>query len=173
LCGTFALNPDPNDPNGGLLGVANRSITLKQGTALFFPLINFEQDNVALRPGRLGAGFGVPGGNLSIPQMQAITGNAANSATALVATLAQAPTVVSLPHARLQAPVFAYKMPKTDNIYQYFGVDVSGAIAPAVADGHWAFVPPGTLQPGAYVLKFGGHVPGFTQDIEYHLTVTP
>jgi hypothetical protein len=60
----------------------------------------------------------------------------------------------------------------------FFGFDVSGTVAPAVAEGFYSFIP-GTLAPGHYQLKFGGVLPInnnqniFKEDITYNITVTP
>jgi hypothetical protein len=44
-------------------------------------------------------------------------------------------------YARLQSPPFPYELPAADNIIQFFGFDVSGTVAPAVADGFYSFAP--------------------------------
>jgi hypothetical protein len=69
---------------------------------------------------------------------------------------------------RVQSPPFTYQLPAEDNIYQFFGTDVSGTIAPAVSDGYWLYIPP--LGKGTYDLNFGGASPGFALDITYHIT---
>src|SRR5215467_2619974 len=45
--------------NGDVLGQVTRSITLKPGTALFFPLLNSEFDNTCGRPNLGGNCFGL------------------------------------------------------------------------------------------------------------------
>jgi hypothetical protein len=79
---------------------------------------------------------------------------------------------------RLASPPFSYTLPATDNLYQSSGFEVSGTVAPAVADGYYSFIP-GTLAPGYYVLQFGGSTSingganKFTLAITYDITVTP
>jgi hypothetical protein len=184
LCGTFIAQ---QEVNGDVLGEVTRKITVKQGTAIFFPLLNNEWDNVGAAPGQHLQGK--PGGALSIPQMRALAAGTLDEATGLVAQLTPAnsdfsePTgdTVNLDIARLVSPVFSYKLPRADNLYQNAGVNVSGAIAPAVADGYFAFIPGNALPPGNYVLEFGGSEPfvgsdnqthTFSEAITYHITVT-
>ena len=47
LAGTFTVN---QEQNGNLTATVTRSISVKQGTALFFPLINSEVDNTCGTP---------------------------------------------------------------------------------------------------------------------------
>jgi hypothetical protein len=184
LCGTISIQ---NLADGDVLGEVTRTITVKQGTAIFLPLLNNEWDNVGFGPGEHHKG--TPGGAQSVPEMYALAAGTLDEATDLVAQITPAngdfsePTgdTVSMEVERLVSPVFSYKLPKTNNIYQFNGVNVSGAIAPAVADGYWSFIPGDALPPGNYVLEFGGSEPfvgsdgnthTFTQAITYHITVT-
>src|SRR5881409_3278303 len=54
--------------NGDVLGQATRTITVKQGTALFFPLINVEWDNVLSSPHLGGFVLGRP---MGVPELEA------------------------------------------------------------------------------------------------------
>ena len=175
-----------------LLGQVTRTISVKQGTALFFPLINSEVDNVCGLP-HLGGNcfdlsrFPAP---LSVPDMQAFETAQMDTVTGLLTTVT--PTdrkfrravgpAVSVDIARLQSPAFSYTLPPTDNLYQSFGISVVGTVAPAVAEGYWSFIPgtgANSLAPGYYVLRFGGSQPineqgnTFTEAIAYQITVTP
>jgi hypothetical protein len=173
---------------GDVEGMVTRKIDVKQGTAIFLPLLNNEWDNVGFAPGNHLKG--TPGGALSIPEMYDLAAGTLDQATGLVARITPAnadfsePTgeTVLLGYERLLSPVFSYKLPKTKNIYQFNGFNVSGAIAPAVADGYWSFIPGDALPAGNYVLEFGGSEPfvgadglthTFTEAITYHITVVP
>jgi hypothetical protein len=66
---------------------------------------------------------------------------------------------------------FDYTLPPTDNVYQFFGLDVSGRIYPAVSDGYWLMLAP--LSVGHHDVNFGGSAGEMTLDITYHITVVP
>lgn len=161
--GEFAANQQPFKKVFFLVGVisvsgtAERSITVPEGTAFFFPVINFEDDNV-----------GVPkNARLTAPQLAAVVKGATDAVEDYFVTLDGVSLHESV--ARVQSPPFAFQLPETDNIYQFFGVDVSGAQAPAASDGYWFYLPP--LPKGTYDLNFGGSAPGFALDITYHITI--
>ena len=164
-------------------GTVTRSISVKQGTALFFPVINNEWDNVLGTP-HLG-GTTPAGPVYGVPELRAIAAGPIDSAGGLYSSVT--PTdksfkkatgaTISLDYPRLLSPPFSYTLPATDNLYQYFGVNISGTVGPAVSDGYWSFIPgtgANSLAPGYYVLQFGGSQGnGFTEAITYHITVTP
>jgi hypothetical protein len=70
---------------------------------------------------------------------------------------------------------FTYTLPPPpDNLYG--PLNIRGTVAPTVGDGFYSLIP-WTLEPGDYMLKFGGSaiylgLP-FTQEITYCITVTP
>jgi hypothetical protein len=174
LAGTFIVQ---QLQNGDALGTVTRSITVKKGTAFFFPLLNSEFDNVCARPNLGGNCFGAEKFPvvLGVPQMRLAAAMSLAGATGLHATL----TGQRLDYSRLQSPPFSFTLPATDNLYQNNGVDVSGAVAPAVADGYFSFTP--GLAPGSYQLQFGGSNPftdaegnahTFTEAITYLINVT-
>jgi hypothetical protein len=183
LCGTITIT---QLANGNVLGEVTRSITVEQGTAFFFPLLNTEFDNVCGTP-HLGVGMSPcpPAVNvLSIPELRAMAAAQQDFATLLHATLTPTDSLfqatgpsVNVSYARLLSPPFSFALPATDNLYQFFGVNISGRVAPAVSDGYWSFLQ-GTLAPGYYTLQFGGTLPldteghTFTQAITYHIRVT-
>jgi len=186
LAGTFSVS---ELQGGDILGKVTRSISVKQGTAFFFPLINGEQDNVCLRTNLGGNCFGLDKfpSNLGVPKLQARVAGVVDTTTGLYARLtptnetfnATGSTQNIISH-RLQSPPFSFRLPATDNLYQYSGVDVSGTVAPAVADGYYSFVP-GILAPGYYKLESGGSFPitdaqgnphTFSEEITYNITVT-
>src|SRR5437867_123030 len=68
LCGTFSVT---NLQNGDVLGEVTRSISVKQGTAFFFPLLNAEVDNVCNTPHLAGPCFEGHPQALGVPELQA------------------------------------------------------------------------------------------------------
>jgi hypothetical protein len=180
LGGTFTSST----VNGNVIGTATRSITIKQGTAIFFPVINSEWDNSLATP-HLGGTPPVAGKNLGVPQLQALAASQMNTATGLYSTLTPTDSTFTKTtgtpisgYTRLASPPFNYTLPANDNLAQYFGINISGTVAPAASDGYWSFIA-GTLPPGYYKLQFGGSVPintmgnTFTETITYHITITP
>jgi hypothetical protein len=138
LCGTFTIQ---ELQNGDLLGEVTRSISVKQGTALFFPLLNTQGDNVCYAPHLGGNCFTLdPFPQVrNVPELQALAAEQMDPATGLHTMLT--PTdgpPVTVSHARLQPSPFSYTLPATDNLYQASGINVSGRVAPAVADGYWS-----------------------------------
>ena len=176
-------------PNGNVLSSETRSISVKQGTALFFPLLNNEFDNVCARPSLGGNCFEVTPfpNNLGVPQLQAMAAVPIDSVTDLRVTLTptdqnfnQNGPPVPLVYTPLPSPhPFPYKLSATDNLPQSQGINIRGTVAPAVSDGYYSLVPLGTLslEQGYYKLNFGGKAPltggNFILDITYDITVTP
>jgi hypothetical protein len=138
-------------------GTAERTITVPAGQGLFFPVLNYEGDNATIPPT-----------NYTVPQLRSLAAQFMDTVTELHVNL----DGVSRPDtiARIKSPTFSYTLPPTDNIYQFFGLDITGTIKPAVSDGYWAYLPP--LPKGTtHKLNFGGSYPGFTLDITYHISV--
>jgi hypothetical protein len=170
--------------NGNVVGQATRSITIKQGTAIFFPVINSEWDNTLATPHLGGMPPAGPGKVLGVPQLRALAAAQVNTATGLYSTLTPTDSTFQTPtgapvngYTRLTSPPFPYTLPPTNNLAQYFGINISGTVAPAVSDGYWSFIP-GTLTPGYYLVEFGGSAPitstsTFTEIITYRITITP
>jgi hypothetical protein len=138
-------------------GEAERIITVPQGTAFFFPVINVEWDNVGVaKKDRLNVkglyevadGFIDPVGDDYFVELDGVS--------------------IKDQAARIQSPPFAYKLPD-NNIYQFFGTDIVGEVAPAVSDGYWCYLPP--LEKGWHVLSFGGSNGSFSLSITYHINV--
>lgn len=142
LCGSFESDN------------VHRTITVPAGTAFFLPVVNTQNDKTFYdRP-------------VSVPRMRADSAADMDGTHDRFAVLNGVP----LPVERLVSPVFPYKLPKQDNIAQYFGLDVSGTVAPAVADGYWSSIPP--LSRGQYELSFGGtFASGFAFTINYTIVV--
>lgn len=162
--GEKADTAQPNPKAFYLVGVINesntasRSITLPSGTSLFGPAINLQNDNV----------FNAT--PLTVPELRAQAADIVDTAVVFLELDGEArPDLVS----RVKSPVFHYDLPAEDNIYQFFGTDVSGRIRPSVSDGYWFSIPP--LPPGTHNLRYGGTMDffgtPFTVAIEYVITV--
>jgi hypothetical protein len=141
-------------------GIAVRDCTVPHGKALFFPILNFENDNVC------------PPQNLTIAQLRQAAAAAEDSATALACEVDGRP-IRNLQSFRVQSPTFDITFPD-GNVFQFFGCDVPpGTYGPFVSDGYWLMLEP--LSAGQHTIHFHGHVEvpfSFTLDITYHLTVT-
>jgi hypothetical protein len=153
---------------GHAVGVANRTIVVPPGKALFFPILNNESDNVGVEP------------PMTIPQLRSLTSANQDAATNMVCTIDGIPVRglangLTSPY-RVQSPPFRFWMPATDNLYQSYGVDFSGTAYPAVSDGVFLMVKP--LPPGAHTIHFGGDLvgangtPTFSLDITYTIFVS-
>jgi hypothetical protein len=127
-----------------------RNCTVPTGTALFFPVLNAE-DNPVENP---------PGWNPDI-QGEAYVHQAVDDPIEL--------------HASLD---FAIQLPPTDDLELFLFPSLAGTnyntkpIEPVVADGYYLMLSP--LPPGPHTLVFGGssRLP-FTLNVTYHLTVVP
>lgn len=136
-----------------------RTVTVPEGKALFFPVINFEYDNAVDPPT-----------SYNVPKLRELAAASIDGATALYARINGAPLDIF----RTKSPTFDYTLPDENSIYDYFGLigpQFEGRIKPAVSDGYWVYVPP--LPAGSYLLQFGGAIPatGFSIDITYNLTI--
>jgi len=177
LAGTYQF-AYPVNPSGAVdvVGIVTRSIKVNEGTALFFPLVDYEADNNCLRPS-LGGNCGGPNGtptspfpaNMDVAQLQQVAAANMNCAT-VTATLTpmyagfvqptgDPPVPVAI--ARLQWPGFSYKLPPGDNLIQATqGLPISGGtVAPVASDGYFSLVPAGQLKQGYYLLHYEGSVP--------------
>ena len=135
-----------------------RTVTVPEGKALFFPVINYEYDN-ALDPPT----------NYEVPKLRELVAAIMDGATSLYARLDGIPLEIF----RTKSPTFDYTMPDENSVYDYFGLEgpqFQGRIKPAVSDGYWVYIPP--LPPGDYLLEFGGAIPpAFSINITYNLTI--
>jgi hypothetical protein len=144
-------------------GEAERSCIVPADTALFFPVLNTEFDNV------------FPPSNQTVAQLRLAATQQMDTATNMTAEL-DGRAITGLESAATSpfrtgssTPVFSVTFPD-NNIPQFFGFDVpAGTYSPFVGDGFYLMLKP--LEPGLHTLHFGGSVPGFTLDIVYHLTV--
>jgi hypothetical protein len=141
-------------------GTANRTITVPPGKALFFPVLNFENDNLC------------PPNDppLSVEELRAGAKALMDAATDLSCQVDGVP-IRDLTSYRVQGPVFSVTFPD-DNIFQFFGCDVpTGTYSPFVNDGFYLMLEP--LPAGPHTIHFHGSIPdaSFTLDITYHITV--
>lgn len=165
LGGTFVATPNEN---GGVIGSAERTGTVPAGKALFFPILNNEFDNPTF----------IPPEDMTVPELKAFAAEQLNSNQSMDCELDGVPVknlwdpVTKTSPYRVATPVFSYWLPATDNVQQYWGVNVSGKIEPAVGDGVYLMLAP--LSVGAHTIHFWGGNPGnFVLDITYHLNVVP
>ncbi|MDB5321255.1 MAG: hypothetical protein JWN40_2886 [Phycisphaerales bacterium] len=154
LAGLITLTPGP----GGVFS-ATRNIDLPSGTPVFFPILNGEQDNVGVVP------------PLPVDQLQALVKANIDGVSELHASLDGTPIADLFSHREASPKAFSFNLPATDNLYQFFGADVSGKISPAVADGYWVMLK--SLSPGDHTINFGGTNGTFQLDLTYHIHVLP
>jgi len=143
-------------------GTAERTITVPHGKSLFFPIINFENDNFC--PPQ------VP--PLTVGQLRAGAAAAVDGAIDLFCEI-DGVEVENLEDYRVTGPAFTVNFPD-DNVFQFFGCDnPAGTYGPFVNDGFYLMLAP--LSAGEHTIHFSGAVPsfgGFTLDITYHIAVT-
>jgi hypothetical protein len=143
---------------------AHRNCKVPTGTALFFPILNGEADNIATNP------------PLTIEQLTVLAAQNL-PASELHASIDGSPLLDLFSYRAAFAP-FRFTVPATDNIFQFFGFSVPGSdwpnttVYPVASDGYWLMVEP--FPPGKHTIKFGGTAGnGFQLDITYELTVVP
>ena len=75
--------------NGDVLGQVTRTISVKQGTAFFFPLINTEWDNICAKPHLGGNCFGLDHypAVLGVPDLQALAASSIDAVTTFHSTV--------------------------------------------------------------------------------------
>ena len=142
-------------------GTAERTITVPRGKALFFPLLNTAADNVGVEPPLM-----------SVDELYNLAAGFMDATTALHATIDGIPAGNLFAYRAASPEPYTVTLPETDNVYQFFGFDVSGPIYPQVADGFWLMLAPRSV--GPHEINFGGTVGepfNFSLDITYHITV--
>ena len=152
-------------------GSATRTVTIPANKFIFFPMVNFQNDNV-------GYGCTDPAtpckGRFTIDELYAQI-DAIFTVTDLHASI-DGHSVGELDELRAhreRAPVFSYTFQLTDNVYEAAGVttaDATGTVFPAVGDGYYLMLRP--LPAGQHEIKFGGTVNGNSLDLTYKVTVT-
>jgi hypothetical protein len=158
---TIPGQPPPTSQNPA---TAVRNVTLPSGTALFFPVLNSEQDNL------------VPGGtNTSFTPVQLRTFAQQSMTTAEnLQVQVDGRSVVSLSQYDVTSPAFSYHLPANNIITAITGTNVPAqTVSPAVSDGIYVMLRPLSL--GQHTIHFSGDFgPGnFALDVTYHITVTP
>jgi hypothetical protein len=169
LGGTFS----PTVMTTEILGKADRTGTVPQGKALFFPILNSELDN----PTDPAPDETYPG-NYTIAELRAQCKAGIDSVVGMECeidgvSVKNLSDPLTTPY-RAVAPTFRYWLPPKNNVQQSFGLDVSGWIYPAEADGVFLMLEP--LAVGKHTIHFAGEFPGtlpFILDITYHITVVP
>jgi len=141
--------------------VITRDITIPSGKHLFFPILNYEADNITIPPT-----------NYGIAVLRRHAADAVATYEGLYASI-DGQAVQGLSKYRVVSIPFSYRLSDEDNIYQVWGMDVTGTCAPAVSDGYWLLLKP--LSPGNHVITFGGAGwdGTFTLDITYNIAVLP
>lgn len=146
LCGVFNES-----------GTVKRSISVPQGTAFFFPLLN----NVFIDSKGRGTDRA---NNPTVPEMRAIVAEQTDMVDYVYVTLdGEDLTDFS---SRVASTPFTVRLPD-DNIFGAPG----GVYTPGVSDGYWFYLPP--LAKGKHTLKFGGSVGdgSFVLNVTYCITV--
>jgi hypothetical protein len=199
LSGIFGVF-EPGFP--GTVGSATRSITIPQGTPLFFPVLNIEGDNI---------GSGTKGFNplMTEAQLRALNASTVATYTGLYATIdgksidLGGPNFLKSPYRDISPTAFDLTLPpdlggKNENLYNFFynpplpipgglyratdpafpaGTAANGFTNSPVQDGIYLLV--GPLTPGEHVITFGGEninpinpSQDFKLAIVYDITVT-
>jgi hypothetical protein len=156
----------------GFGGARTRTAVIPEGTALFFPILDNEDDN---------ADCPAPD-NFTEAELRATVQANQDAATNMSCTIDGVP-VAGLGNGltsayRAQSPVFSYTMPGTNNLLNILGADCYSNTVPytnggAVADGVYLMLAP--LPVGPHTVHFHGEIGSpsvFTDDITYNLTVT-
>ncbi len=151
------------DPNTGqLIAKANRSCSVPTGTALFFPILNAEADDIG--PDGQPLGF-------SVEALRAWAKDNMDATTYMYAEI-DGRVIANPARYRVQSPIFTLTLPE-NNLYQFFGYDQvhAGTYSPAVADGVFLMLAP--LSVGKHTIVVRGENPGFKLDVRYDIRVTP
>ena len=162
--------------DSGLVAKADRTIEVRKGTRLFFPILNTEEDNVGVDP------------PLTVAKLRKMAAFGVKQVTSLYTTI-DGVALKNLDSYRVVSPVFQYVYPpnhpakgSVNLLYYVTGgmFKISGSVKPAVADGFYLLLKP--LSEGKHTLKFGGttetldgngNPATFELDITYHIHVVP
>lgn len=160
------------------IGQATRSGTVPAGKAIFFPILDAESDN----PTTPDAITGLLPGHYTTDQLRGMARATMDSATGMACQIDGVPVPnlsasLTTPY-RVASPAFDFwlpaEAPPQENVIQYWGMDVKGEVAGAVADGAFLMLQP--LPVGPHTIHLAGSIPGnpsFSLDITYHLAVVP
>ncbi len=164
LGGTFTSTTS----NGVVVGTAVRNVTLPEGKALFFPVIDVESATVE-------------GNGTQIAQLSAASQFFVDHANSLSCVIDGQPAR-NLDHYRTQSPLFTWGPLPANNTFGDAANYPAGLTSPSVADGYWLMLNP--LTPGSHTIHFTGGLTlstakgdpfdfDFRLDITYNLTVVP
>jgi len=162
----------------GISATATRTGIVPPDKALFFPILNVELDNPTTP-----APDGTLPGDYTSAQLRALCTADMDTAEGMECeidgvSVKNVSDPLTTPY-RAVAPTFNYWLPATDNVQQFWGVDVSGWITGAEADGLFLMLEP--LPVGKHTIHFAGTFPNnpaefeppFTIDVTYNITVVP
>jgi hypothetical protein len=153
---------------GHYVAVAERTISVPNGTALFFPILNAYADNVGVDPPLTTQELG--------DQAAAIMSSAGDMSCVIDGRPVEGLADFQTSPYRARAAGFSFWLPPSDNIYQNAGVDFWGTVFPAAADGVYLMLAP--LNPGEHTVHFKGQLlteqklPYFTLDVSYKVNFT-
>jgi hypothetical protein len=160
--------------NAAVHGQVERTITVPHGTRFFFPLQNFEQDDVGVTP------------PVSVAALRQAAATGAGQVTDLFCSV-DGVALKDLHAYQAISPVFGYTLPPNDvaagSVNIAYAVtngaaNFVGFQTPAVGDGFYVLLNP--LPPGHHTIRFGGATtttdangnPTTSQlDVKYHITV--
>lgn len=158
LGGTFAAT---EDLNGNLVGVADRTVTVPAGKALFMPILDVESSTAE-------------GNGTTEAELRASANYFADHATGLSFTVDG--RAFNVQNFRVESPLFTFGPLPENNL---LGL-AAGTTSPAVSDGYFVMLAP--LSAGQHVIHFTGAFVftaeedgfdfSFTLDITYRVTVT-
>jgi hypothetical protein len=150
-------------------GIANRTCTVPGEKALFFPILNYEDDNLC-NPLK-NPPFSVEGLRA---ESKAVMDTASNLRAEVDGVPIQGLNPISQTPYRVVSPVFDSRFPN-NNMLQFNGCWGTPPVAPAgeygvmVSDGVFLMLEP--LSDGHHTIHFSGQLPGFMLDITYRLIV--
>jgi hypothetical protein len=135
-----------------------RDVTIPATARIFLPILNLETDNVGVYPPS------------SVQALYAWANELVGTYQDMYAIIDHKPVQDLWSYRSISRP-FNYTLPPQDNIYQNFGVDIAGTVAPAVSDGIYLLIE--RLSPGKHVIESGGVGFGgaFEIHIRYNITV--
>ena len=152
---------------GNFVASADRTITIPEGTSLFFPIVNAEADTFA-------------DADPSDPNLDAILRAKANALADAINKgklylVVDGKKVNQLAKLRAESPLSLIAPLPENNLY---GPEFTGEAGAFVADGYYAMLKP--LSVGTHTIEFGGYVNArkllgitFKLDVTYTVTVVP
>jgi hypothetical protein len=155
--GSFAST---TDVTGQTTAIANRSVTIPKGKALFFPVASAEASTVE-------------GNGTTFAQLSAAAAGFQDSFDTMACEIDGRP-VKDLSSYRVQSPLFVFGPLPDDNVIQSFGVTApKGTTSPSVSDGVFLMLAP--LPVGHHTIHFHAEAPAFKflLDVTYHIKIVP